>query len=40
MNQEGARLARQICDEVSTPSRPRIVAGVIGPANPHGLDLA
>ncbi len=33
LNQEGARLARQICDEASTSSRPRIVAGVIGPAN-------
>jgi 5-methyltetrahydrofolate--homocysteine methyltransferase len=33
LNQEGARLARQICDEASTSSRPRLVAGVIGPAN-------
>ena len=33
LNQEGARLAREICDSVSTSSRPRLVAGVIGPAN-------
>ncbi|HEX4292508.1 MAG TPA: methionine synthase [Rhizomicrobium sp.] len=33
LNQEGARLARQICDKASTSSRPRLVAGVIGPAN-------
>ena len=33
LNQEGARLARQICDDTSTSSRPRLVAGVIGPAN-------
>ncbi|HTT98694.1 MAG TPA: methionine synthase [Rhizomicrobium sp.] len=33
LNQEGARLARQVCDEASTSSRPRLVAGVIGPAN-------
>ncbi|MBV8978937.1 MAG: methionine synthase, partial [Alphaproteobacteria bacterium] len=33
LNQEGARLARQVCDEASTSSRPRLVAGVLGPAN-------
>src|SRR5215467_13428965 len=33
LNQEGARLAREICDQVSTSSRPRLVAGVLGPAN-------
>jgi 5-methyltetrahydrofolate--homocysteine methyltransferase len=33
LNQEGARLAREICDRDSTSSRPRLVAGVIGPAN-------
>ncbi len=33
LNQEGARLARRICDEASTSTRPRLVAGVIGPAN-------
>ena len=33
LNQEGARLAREICDKESTSSRPRLVAGVIGPAN-------
>ncbi|HWA89818.1 MAG TPA: methionine synthase [Rhizomicrobium sp.] len=33
LNQEGARLARQICDEASTSSRPCLVAGVLGPAN-------
>jgi 5-methyltetrahydrofolate--homocysteine methyltransferase len=33
LNQEGARLAREICDAASTSSRPRLVAGVIGPAN-------
>ena len=33
LNQEGARLAREICDAESTSSRPRLVAGVIGPAN-------
>jgi 5-methyltetrahydrofolate--homocysteine methyltransferase len=29
----GARLARQICDEASTPERPRLVAGVLSPTN-------
>ncbi|MBV9993493.1 MAG: methionine synthase [Alphaproteobacteria bacterium] len=33
LNHEGARLARQVCDEATTASRPRLVAGVIGPAN-------
>jgi 5-methyltetrahydrofolate--homocysteine methyltransferase len=33
LNQEGARLAREMCDAASTSSRPRLVAGVIGPAN-------
>jgi 5-methyltetrahydrofolate--homocysteine methyltransferase len=33
LNEQGARLARQICDEASTAARPRLVAGVIGPAN-------
>ena len=30
---ESARLARQICDEASTSSRPRLVAGVLSPTN-------
>ncbi len=30
---EGARLARRIADEYSTPERPRFVAGSIGPTN-------
>jgi len=33
LNEEGARLARRVCDERSTSSRPRLVAGVLGPAN-------
>ena len=33
LNEQGARLARRICDEAATASRPRLVAGVIGPAN-------
>jgi 5-methyltetrahydrofolate--homocysteine methyltransferase len=33
MNLEGARLARQACDEFSTPERPRYVAGALGPTN-------
>ena len=31
MNLEGARLARRACDKYSTPSKPRFVAGAIGP---------
>ena len=31
MNVAAARLARQCCDEVSTPDKPRYVAGAIGP---------
>ncbi|NBW00908.1 MAG: methionine synthase [Betaproteobacteria bacterium] len=31
MNFESARLARQACDQFSTPDRPRFVAGAIGP---------
>ncbi|SDB39437.1 5-methyltetrahydrofolate--homocysteine methyltransferase [Bauldia litoralis] len=35
LNREGARLAREACDEVTaeTPDRPRFVAGAIGPTN-------
>ncbi|MDO7866853.1 methionine synthase [Nocardioides jiangxiensis] len=31
MNVAGARLAREACDEYSTPERPRFVAGALGP---------
>ncbi|HWY65920.1 MAG TPA: methionine synthase [Rhizomicrobium sp.] len=33
LNEAGARLARDLCDEFSTSTRPRLVAGVLGPAN-------
>ena len=33
LNEAGAKLARDLCDEFSTASRPRLVAGVLGPAN-------
>ncbi|MGB8366030.1 MAG: methionine synthase [Rhizomicrobium sp.] len=33
LNETGARLARTVCDEASTASRPRLVAGVLGPTN-------
>ena len=33
LNEEGARLARAVCDERSTSDRPRLVAGVLGPTN-------
>ena len=33
MNREGARLARDIADEKSTPDKPRFVTGVLGPTN-------
>jgi 5-methyltetrahydrofolate--homocysteine methyltransferase len=33
LNEAGARLARELCDEASTPERPRLVAGVLGPTN-------
>jgi 5-methyltetrahydrofolate--homocysteine methyltransferase len=33
LNEAGAKLARDLCDEYSTPERPRLVAGVLGPAN-------
>ncbi len=33
LNEAGARLARALCDEYSTADRPRLVAGVLGPAN-------
>ena len=33
LNEQGARLAREVCDAMSTSSRPRLVAGVLGPAN-------
>ncbi|HUO93029.1 MAG TPA: methionine synthase [Rhizomicrobium sp.] len=33
LNEEGARLAREICDAAETKERPRIVAGVLGPTN-------
>ena len=33
LNEEAAKLARAICDAASTPERPRLVAGVLGPTN-------
>ena len=33
LNETAARIARQVCDEFSTPERPRFVAGVLGPTN-------
>src|SRR4051812_12425839 len=33
LNEAGAKLARDLCDEFSTAGRPRLVAGVLGPAN-------
>ncbi|HVZ28273.1 MAG TPA: homocysteine S-methyltransferase family protein, partial [Rhizomicrobium sp.] len=33
LNEAGARLARALCDQYSTSGRPRLVAGVLGPAN-------
>ncbi|HEX5279191.1 MAG TPA: methionine synthase [Micropepsaceae bacterium] len=33
LNETSARLAREVCDACSTPDRPRIVAGVLGPTN-------
>ena len=33
LNVAGARLAREACDELATPDRPRFVAGSLGPTN-------
>ena len=33
INEAAARLAREVCDERSTPERPRFVAGSLGPTN-------
>ena len=33
LNVAGARLAREACDEYSTPDKPRFVAGVLGPTS-------
>jgi 5-methyltetrahydrofolate--homocysteine methyltransferase len=33
MCETSARIAREVCDEVSTSSRPRLVAGVLSPTN-------
>ncbi len=33
INEAAARLAREVCDELSTPERPRFVAGSLGPTN-------
>jgi 5-methyltetrahydrofolate--homocysteine methyltransferase len=33
LNEASARLAREVCDAYSTPERPRLVAGVLGPTN-------
>ncbi len=33
LNEAGARLARAVCDGFATAERPRLVAGVLGPAN-------
>ena len=38
LNYEGARLAREACDEITAldPSQPRFVAGAVGPTNRTG----
>jgi 5-methyltetrahydrofolate--homocysteine methyltransferase len=33
LNEAGAKLARELCDQYTTAERPRLVAGVLGPAN-------
>ncbi|HXJ03286.1 MAG TPA: methionine synthase, partial [Micropepsaceae bacterium] len=33
LNETAARVAREVCDELSTADRPRFVAGVLGPTN-------
>ncbi|HEY5048450.1 MAG TPA: methionine synthase [Rhizomicrobium sp.] len=33
LNEEAARIARHACDTLTTASRPRLVAGVLGPTN-------
>jgi 5-methyltetrahydrofolate--homocysteine methyltransferase len=33
LNETAARLAREVCDQVSTDAHPRFVAGVLGPTN-------
>src|ERR1700761_2757249 len=33
LNEAGARLARELCDQFTTAERPRLVAGVLGTAN-------
>src|SRR5215469_5175466 len=33
LNEAGAKLARELCDQYTTVERPRLVAGVLGPAN-------
>ncbi|HWU85315.1 MAG TPA: methionine synthase, partial [Rhodocyclaceae bacterium] len=33
LNFAGAKLAREVCDEYSSPSKPRFVAGVLGPTS-------
>lgn len=33
LNREGARLAREECDRISTPEHPRFVAGILGPTS-------
>ena len=33
LNETAARIAREVCDEISTPDWPRFVAGVLGPTN-------
>lgn len=36
LNRESARLAREACDAIATPDKPRFVAGVLGPTNRTG----
>ncbi|MDH5447093.1 MAG: homocysteine S-methyltransferase family protein, partial [Gammaproteobacteria bacterium] len=33
MNVAAAKVAREACDEIATPDKPRFVAGVLGPTN-------
>ena len=38
LNEAAARLAREVCDELSTPERSRFVAGALGPTNRTASD--
>lgn len=39
LNREAAKLARELCDQYSTPEKPRFVAGILGPTTKAACNI-